>query len=144
MDRFYQHPFVLLEIGTALLGLTFVLIGCVMLALAHRRREKLAWAVGTRLAAGVGGTAFSVVVLMAPAALSWIAHHIACSRVEEALARGGAWPEVSTVAQGFQEAVVTSTFADAAQAILLLPCAALIGLSLTVPFFLTRAPGGVR
>ncbi len=139
---YLQHTMAVGVIGVSILGLAFVLVTSLVFVLAYRRREKLSWSNGLRLAIGMGGISMSSIVLLLPALASWGKYLLASSSLEDDLAQVSPDVKAAMVARAVASSMNTAMAADLSTYVLLVPCAMLMGLAMTVPFYLTRAPGG--
>ena len=142
MSHFYYYPFAWAVIAATVLGLGGALVGCTVLVGKYRKRGMLDWSRGRRLLVPVGGTLCASIVLMMPAALNWLAHLSMVARIDHGLAYGVQEQKAAIVMSSFEHSIIVSVFATCGTLILLLPCAVLIGLVLTVPTSMTRAQEG--
>lgn len=139
---FLRNPFSIGVAVVALVGLAFVLLGSVIYVAAYRKRDKLSWSNGVRVAIGIGGTAFSSFILILPALMSWASYLISSNALERDLQLASPVQQASLVARAVDGAMSVAMVAEVASYVLLVPCGLMMGLALTVPFFLTTPPGG--
>jgi hypothetical protein len=138
-----RDPLSIVVMVAALAAMLVVAGSCIGLLVAYVKRQKVVWGRGMRTLVGIGGTATSILVLLLPPGVAWLIYLRSVGRIDEALcatASDKTAPLLAHVLAGAWNAAVAACLADL---VLLLPCAVLAGLALTVPFFLrdTRAEG---
>ena len=131
-----RHPYSIAVLVSALIGLVFVLGGCIGLIIAYARREKLKWGRAMRAIVGIGGVITAGLFLFLPAAVSWFVYTQAPDRMEEALASSAPEQKAALMADIISEAWSAAFLANVSALVLLIPCAVLVGLALTVTFYL--------
>ncbi len=136
-----RDPVALAILAASLVALVFVAGSCVGLLVAYAKRVKVVWGRGMRMLVGVGGTATSLVVLLLPPGAAWLMYLRAAGRIDEVLATAAPDEKSALVADAVTGAWNGVMAAGLADLLLLLPCAVLAGLSLTVPFFLRDREG---
>jgi hypothetical protein len=129
-------PLALVLLAVSLVGLVCVVGGCVGLIVAHRRRARAAWGRGKRTLVGIGSLLTSLTVLILPPGASWVVYRRAVDRIDEALAMDPSPEKVRLLAHAIDSAWSVACAAGLADLVLLVPCAVLVGLALSVPFFL--------
>jgi hypothetical protein len=131
-----RDPLAIVVMVAALAAMLVVAGSCIGLLVAYAKREKVIWGRRMRTLVGIGGTATSIVVLLLPPGVAWLVYLRSVGRIDEALhatASDKMAPLLAHVLVGAWNAAVAACLADL---VLLLPCAVLAGLALTVPFFL--------
>jgi len=120
----------------ALGTLITVLGGCLGLAIAHLRRSKLRWGRGFRIAVGAGGAVLAGVALLVPAIGSWIAYLAIRSSVAEVITQAVPEERAALLAGAIERAIGGALAAGMGEIALIVPCAVIAALALTVPFYL--------
>ena len=136
-----RDPLAVILMVAALAALVIVTSSCIGLLVAYVKRAKVVWGRGMRTFVGIGGTATSILVLLLPPGVAWLVYLRSVGRIDEALAMPASPERVDQISGAIDAGWGTVCAAGLADAALLAPCAVLVGLSLTVPFFL-RARGG--
>jgi len=131
-----KNPLSLVVLLVALVGLVLVVLGSVLMLVSWLRRGKLRWARGTRMIAGIGGVGLPVVVMIVPPVISWIVYLTSTGKMDAALADAAPDQRAAMMARAVESAMAVSAASAASMALLALPCALLVGLALTVPFYL--------
>ena len=93
---------------------------------------------------GIGGTATSLVVLLLPPGVAWLIYLRAVGRIDEALVEAVPEQKASLMGQSVGTAFEVMTAAGLADLVLVVPCAVLAGLALTIPFFLRDPEEGAE
>jgi len=138
-----RDPLAIVILAVSLAALLIVVGSCTGLLVAYVKRAKVVWGRGMRTLVGVGGTATSILVLLLPPGAAWLVYLRSVSRIDEALAMTASRERVDQIAGAIDSGWSVMLATGLADVALLVPCAVLVGLSLTVPFFL-RGPGGDR
>lgn len=136
-----RDPLAIVVLVASLVACLIVMGSCIGLLVAYAKRAKVVWGRGMRTLVGVGGTVTSLVVLLLPPGAAWLVYLRSVGKIDEALgatATDKTAPLPGYVLAGAWDAAVAAGLADL---LLLVPCAVLAGLALTVPFFLRDVEG---
>ncbi len=138
-----RDPLAIAVMVAALAALAFVAGSCIGLLVAYAKRAKVVWGRGMRAFVGLGGTATALVVLLLPPGVAWLVYLRSVAGIDAALAMAPSAERVGQLSGAIDSGWAVMCAAGLADAVLLVPCAVLAGLSLSVPFFL-RGPDPAR
>ena len=121
------------ELCVSLASLAAAIAGVIYLARLHRRGG-LDWSERKIAVVGMSGAMLAVVLLCLPELVSWLAYLGCYDMVDRGLLGVGHHPdhEAALIARGLADGFGVSWLAGAGKALLLVPCALLAGLSLTL------------
>lgn len=128
----------------ALAGLMISLVGCMWLIVAYVKRSKVVWSRRKRRVARIGGALVPVALLVLPAVASWLIYLVEFGNVNYALVEAAPDVRAPMLARSIENAWSLAAAVCLTELVLLVPCAVLFGLALSVPRSIAISDSGTK